>query len=117
MKEYDAKAAKKFGRIIGSMLSRNQLPRPIATIYILLTFYRRLLMTFVILYFYDMPVLQLILTLFLNLIYVWFLIETRVIEDPNERRSEIFNQYVIVAIMYFLMGFLGEFIDEEEYRE
>ena len=84
-------AARRFGRILGSMPSRNQLPRPVATFNILMNFYRRLFIAAVILFFFDTPVLQLELTLLINLLYACFTVGAKGIEDPNERREEIFN--------------------------
>ena len=48
-------------------------------------------MAAVILFFFDTPVLQLELTLLMNLIFACFVATTKVIEDLNERRGEIFN--------------------------
>ena len=67
------------------------MPRSIAIAYILLSFYRRLFMAIVIIGFFDTPTLQMMVTLCMNLIYACFVAGTRLIEDSNERRAEIFN--------------------------
>ena len=114
---FDAKVAAKFGIMIASMPSRNQLPRPVGTVYILLSFYRRLSMAIVIIFFFDNPTLQITITMYLNISYTCFVAGARLIEDSHEQRSEIFNQSVIVVIMYFMMGFMGQVVEEVEYRE
>ena len=88
---FDAKVAAKFGRMIASMPSRNQLPRAVGTVYILLSFYRRLSMAIVIIFFFDNPTLQITITMYLNISYTCFVAGARLIEDSHERRSEIFN--------------------------
>ena len=88
---FDARVSARFGRMIASMPSRNQLPRPVGTVYILLSFYRRLSMAIVIIFFFDNPTLQITITMYLNISYTCFVAGARLIEDSHERRSEIFN--------------------------
>ena len=91
IKEYDALVAKKFGVMLVSMPSRNQLKRPIAIVYIVLTFYRRLFMAIAILFFFEIPTVQILITLFINLFFACFTAGTRLFESPYERRTDIFN--------------------------
>ena len=107
----------KFGSITMQMPSRAFLSRRAASMFIFLNFYRRFLQAAIILFFYESPIKQVILSLYLNIFYTIFILVFRVTEDPIERRKDVINEFVIIVTIYFLSLFLGEFVADAAMRE
>ena len=70
-----------------------------------------------ILTFYNFPILQVILSLQLNLIYLCILLAFKVNKNPRARIQQIINECSIIITIYILSGFLGEVIQTAEGRE
>ena len=68
-------------------------------------------------FYYDSPILQIFLSLNLNLAYTLFIIGYKVTEDRSVRLREILNEIYIIGTIIFLSLFLGEFIADGERRE
>ena len=68
-------------------------------------------------FYYDSPILQIVLSLNLNLAYTLFIIGYKVTEDRSVRLREILNEIYIIGTIIFLSLFLGEFIADGERRE
>ena len=99
------------------MPSRYLLSGRAASFFILVYFYRRLLQAAIIIYFYHSATQQLILSLYLSLIYTIIIIGLRVTLDPTDRLNEVLNELAIIVTIYFLMLFAGEYITDADMRE
>ena len=99
------------------MPSRYLLSGRAASFFILVYFYRRLLLAAIIIYFYNSATKQLILSLYLSLIYTIIIIGFRVTLDPIDRLNEVLNELAIIVTIYFLMLFAGEYIVDADMRE
>ena len=99
------------------MPSRYLLSVRAASFFILVYFSRRLLQAAIIIYFYHSATKQLVLSLYLSLIYTIIILGLRVTLDPIDRLNEVLNELAIIVTIYFLMFFAGEFIADADMRE
>ena len=99
------------------MPSRYLLSVRAASFFILVYFSRRLLQAAIIIYFYHSATKQLVLSLYLSLIYTIIILGLRVTLDPIDRLKEVVNELAIIVTIYFLMLFAGEYIEDAEMRE
>ena len=87
-----------------------------ASFYILVNFYRRILLAFVILWFYNYPVIQVISCLAIIMFTTIFIVQNRVFEARIHQNFAVFNEIVIIITIYFLMMFTDFFILNSEIR-
>ena len=99
------------------MPSRYLLSVRAASFFILVYFSRRLLQAAIIIYFYHSATKQLVLSLYLSLIYTIIILGLRVTLEPIDRLKEVANELAIIVTIYFLMLFAGEYIADANMRE
>ena len=106
----------KYGNVVKDIANRRKLGRNLASFFILLQFLRRFLQAFIILWFYNYPVIQVIFSLILNQSYASFILAYQVYQSKRVLFFEVANEVVIILTIYFLMMYAGFFITDAKTR-
>ena len=94
------------------LANRRLLTRRVAATFIMINFYRRLMLAVLILKMYAYLSLQVLSALSIQLVYLIFISNYRVYKERGEHMTEFINEYITLLTIYFLMCFTGEFIGE-----
>lgn len=106
----DQEVAARFGTLPTLLANRRLLSRATSAWFILFNFYRRLLLSAIIIGFWDYPTVQILSSLLLQLAYLIFINRNRVFGERSEQVTELANELLTLFTLYFLMYFTGEFI-------
>ena len=79
--------------------------------------YRSVLQAVIILSLYRYPVLQVLLTLILNVTYTAMIIHLKVYRDRSEQMMEQLNEVVTIVTIYFLLCYTGQFVLDLKTRD
>ena len=104
----------KFGDFTTSLATRSRLSQKQITLFVGWNYFRRLMQAIIILGLYAYPVMQVVLSLKLNLIDLAIIVLFRPYASSMEQRSETLNGIASLLILYCLMLFSDQFISEKK---
>lgn len=100
----DLHVSDKYGAVVAVLWDRRLLSRCQAKTFVVITFTRRYLLCFFILYFAETPVLQITLTYILQLAYTVYIFKNSVFREgaKDEKRNEVVILVVLICLMCFV---------------
>lgn len=108
MLELDTKLGESVGSISVQLAGRRRLSRSLAIRFFYAAYLRRFLQAAIILSLFDYNVLQVSLSLLLNLLYVCMLVAVKPFKDRVEQWYEFQNEFVLLATLEFMLLFVGQ---------
>lgn len=115
--QLDADVVRKFGALVEEFAGRQYLSRKQALIYLALNFYRRLLYAVTILVSSFDPAVTIILLIGQSYFYLAFIVShDHLFKSRMRQFNETFNEFVIIATIYFVMCFVGYAMLDSEGR-
>ena len=107
----------KYGDVISNLPNIYKIGRKTVVFYVLFGFLRRLLQAVIILVLWNFPVLQILLTLILNLFYLIFIVTYKPFNSTKEFVVEFINEQVTVISIYLLCLYAGDYIQDPQTKD